>query len=156
MDNSPFGFEKPQDSPGFLLWQTAIVWQRAIKQVLDKHQLSHAQFVIMALLSWFEIQHESVNQCKIVAWSKLDKMTVSQALKKLSAEGFVKRQTSEKDSRAKTITLTPNGRLLINRIVPHIEATDAMFFATLNHSEQQHCMALLNKLILAVRNDERI
>ena len=35
MTNSPFGFDAPEDSPGFLLWQTTISWQRMIKQALE-------------------------------------------------------------------------------------------------------------------------
>ncbi|MFO1259445.1 MAG: hypothetical protein U1E78_13685 [Gammaproteobacteria bacterium] len=35
MSNLPFGFDTPQDSPGFLLWQTTMVWQRQIKKSLE-------------------------------------------------------------------------------------------------------------------------
>ncbi len=50
MTNPPFGFDAPEDSPGFLLWQTTISWQRMIKKALEPHDISHAQFVIMAIL----------------------------------------------------------------------------------------------------------
>lgn len=56
MSDIPFGFAKPEDSPGFLLWQTTIIWQRRIKKALESHDISHAQFVIMAILLWFETQ----------------------------------------------------------------------------------------------------
>jgi hypothetical protein len=32
---SAFGFEVPEASPGFLLWQTTTAWQRLIKKMLD-------------------------------------------------------------------------------------------------------------------------
>ncbi len=35
MTDSVFGFEQPEHSPGFLLWQTTITWQRLIKKALD-------------------------------------------------------------------------------------------------------------------------
>ena len=82
MSKTPFGFKTPEDSPGFLLWQTNTTWQRLIKKPLEQHNISHAQFVIMALLLWFEGQNTEVAQVDIVRMSKLDKMTVSKSLKK--------------------------------------------------------------------------
>ena len=72
----PFGFDRPEDSPGFLLWQTTMIWQRQIKRVLEAYDVSHAQFVIMATLMWFEAHNYDTTQISIVNWSKLDKMTV--------------------------------------------------------------------------------
>lgn len=52
MSKLPFGFEVPEDSPGFLLWQTTMIWQRQIKKALEQYNVSHAQFVMMATLIW--------------------------------------------------------------------------------------------------------
>ena len=103
MIDLPFGFDKPEDSPGFLLWQTTMVWQRLIKKALEAHDISHAQFVIMATLLWFEAHHYDTTQILIVNWSKLDKMTVSKSLKKLVVQGLVKRMEHQTDTRAKTV-----------------------------------------------------
>ena len=73
---SAFGFEAPEDSPGFLLWQTTITWQRLIKKALEAHDVSHAQFVVMAVLLWFEEHQEDPTQIAIARLSKLDQMTV--------------------------------------------------------------------------------
>jgi MarR family transcriptional regulator, organic hydroperoxide resistance regulator len=51
MSNLPFGFDRPEDSHGFLLWQTTMIWQRQIKQALEPYNISHAQFVIMATVN---------------------------------------------------------------------------------------------------------
>ena len=56
------GFDKPEDSPGFLLWQTSITWQRLIKKALDSYDISHAQFVILAITLWFEKRSEEVRK----------------------------------------------------------------------------------------------
>jgi len=42
-----------EDSPGLLLWQTTIFWQRMIKKALEPYGISHAQFVIMVILLWW-------------------------------------------------------------------------------------------------------
>ena len=54
MTKSSFSFDTPEKSPGFLLWQVSITWQRQIKVELDPHGISHAQFVILAVLLWCE------------------------------------------------------------------------------------------------------
>src|SRR5437762_11308565 len=131
MMNSVFGFDKPEDSPGFLLWQTTITWQRLIKKALDPYNISHAQFVILAITLWFESKNEEVSQSLIIRQSKLDKMTVSKALKKLVMKGYVKRLEHKHDTRVKAVFLTKKGRELISKLIPVVEKIDADYFGTL-------------------------
>ncbi|MES2212301.1 MAG: MarR family transcriptional regulator, partial [Pseudomonadota bacterium] len=113
MSKLPFGFEQPEDSPGFLLWQTTTVWQRQIKKVLETHEISHAQFVVMAIALWFSAHHDAPTQTSIIQLSKLDKMTVSKALKLLEVRKLIHRAEDKSDTRAKTVTLTKTGESLI-------------------------------------------
>lgn len=147
MNKLPFGFDKPRDSPGFLLWQTTMIWQRKIKKLLTPHELSHAQFVIMATLLWFEAKHYETTQKMIVEWTKLDKMTVSQALKNLTKRMLIQRYEHEKDTRFKTVHLTAEGKKLTSTLIPQIEKIDALFF---NENEKES-VKLFNKII----NDEK-
>jgi len=144
--SSPFGFEKPEDSPGFLLWQTTMMWQRLIKNALEPFGVSHSQFVIMAILMWFEQHEYDVVQVSIVEWSKLDKMTVSQALKKLATQHLVKRAEHKIDTRAKRVALTDKGKTLISKLVPIVESIDAEFFGAISKKDGQSLISLLHKL----------
>jgi DNA-binding MarR family transcriptional regulator len=146
MVKAPFGFETPEDSPGFLLWQTTITWQRLIKKALEPYQISHAQFVIMAILLWFEQHGYDTTQVLIVNWSKLDKMTVSQALKKLVTEGLVVRAEHKTDTRAKNVKLSSKGKVLVNKLVPKIEQIDEEFFGAVSQADQKSIIRILNKL----------
>ena len=147
MSNAPFGFEKPENSPGFLLWQTTMTWQRLIKKALEPCGISHAQFVVMALLMWFEKQGYDTTQIEIAQWSKLDKMTVSKALKKLATEGLLSRAEHTRDTRAKSVTLTAQGKALIRKLVPLVEQVDERFFSRVAVREQQTFMQLLTRLV---------
>lgn len=147
MSNLPFGFDKPQDSPGFLLWQTTMVWQRRIKRALDPYEISHPQFVIMATLMWFEAHHYDTTQILIVNWSKLDKMTVSKAVRKLDALGYVNRNEHKLDTRANRITLTEKGKKMVRKLVPIIEGIDNLFFGKTSAKEQKSLVHILAKLI---------
>ena len=146
MTDLPFGFDRPKASPGFLLWQTSITWQRRIRKALEPHGISHPQFVIMAIVLWLEAHEGPPSQTKLIQWSKLDKMTVSSCLKKLKSMGLVERKEDELDTRSKLVSLTQEGKTLIHQLVPIVEAVDAQFFGQLNDEEQQMLLKLLDKL----------
>jgi MarR family transcriptional regulator, organic hydroperoxide resistance regulator len=146
MGKLPFGFAKPKDSPGFLLWQTTTIWQRTIKKALEPHNISHGQFVIMATLLWFEAHHYDTTQIRIVSWTKLDKMTVSKSLKDLVLLGLVNRFEHQTDTRAKSVVLTDKGKILVQKLVPLVEGIDAEFFRAASPFEQQNLIQILNKL----------
>jgi len=153
MSNLPFGFDRPEDSPGFLLWQTAMIWQRQIKKALERYNISHAQFVIMATLMWFEAHHYNTTQILIVNWSKLDKMTVSKSLKKLVQMGFVNRMEHETDTRAKSVSLTDKGKDMVCTLVPIVEGIDSNFFNEASDQEQKSLINILAKLIAGTTDE---
>jgi len=146
MSNLPFGFDEPEESPGFLLWQTTISWQRLIKKALDPYDISHAQFVIMAIVLWFSGIKQNPNQILIARQSKLDKMTVSKSLKKLVAQGLIERTEHKTDTRAKSVHLTKKGRTLATKLVPIIEKIDAQFFSIIGKSNQRSLVKILANL----------
>lgn len=152
MTNSAFGFDKPEDSPGFLLWQTTITWQRLIKKALDTHHISHPQFVILAITLWFENKGEEVPQSLIIRQSKLDKMTVSQSLKKLVTDDYIKRIEHKEDTRAKSVTLTNKGMELITKLIPIVEKIDADFFGAIKKNDQRLLIDMLNNLVSRSEN----
>lgn len=146
MTDLPFGFDRPESSPGFLLWQTTMIWQRQIKKALEIHEISHAQFVIMATLLWFEAHNYDTTQTLIINWSKLDKMTVSKSLKKLVIMDLVNRIEHEADTRAKKVSLTKEGKKLVHKLVPIIEKIDENFFGKVSNLEQKNLINILSKL----------
>jgi DNA-binding MarR family transcriptional regulator len=143
----PFGFDRPEDSPGFSLWQTTILWQRKIKKALEKYDISHACFVIIATLYWFETKKCETTQIMISKWSKLDKMTVSKSIKLLVTKKLVQRQEAKQDSRAYIIHLSDQGKELVRKLVPMVEQIDAEFFSKLKPAEHDNFLSCLNQLV---------
>lgn len=149
MHNLPFGFDRPEDSPGFLLWQTTMIWQRQIKKALEPYDISHAQFVIMATLLWFDAHDYDTTQVSIVMQTKLDKMTVSKSLKRLVSLGFVNRIEHQSDTRAKNVTLTDKGKEMVGTLVPIVEGVDAKFFDRVSKADRQQLIKILSQLTQA-------
>lgn len=154
MPDPAFGFEKPEHSPGFLLWQTMVTWQRLIKKALDPYDISHAQFVILANVLWFEGVKKNPTQVLIVRSTKLDKMTVSKSLKKLVADGFIKRTEHAEDTRAKSVHLTAKGKAMASKLVPIVEKIDEGFFGVVSLSNQQSFVKILADLISKIEKAE--
>ena len=152
MAKSAFGFQAAEDSPGFLLWQTTLTWQRRIRRGLEPHGVSHAQFVILAVLLWFSERDVALNQTLVARQTKLDKMTVSKALKQLAADGHVRRSEDRRDPRANALQLTDKGRKLAMQLVPVVEAIDAQFFGALGAAHERQLTGLLRQ-VLADKED---
>ncbi len=153
MSNLPFGFDKPEDSPGFLLWQTTMIWQRQIKKALEQYNISHAQFVIMATLMWFKAHGYDTTQILIVNWSKLDKMTVSKSLKKLVQMELVNRIEHETDICVKSVLFTEKGKEMVRTLVPIVEGIDNSFFGKASVAEQKSLIHILAKLIAGTTDE---
>lgn len=153
MAKSSFGFNTPEESPGFLLWQVSITWQRLIKNVLEPYGISHAQFVILAVILWCEEMNHLPIQSFFVTKTKLDKMTVSASLKKLASLSLVKRNEHAKDTRAKSVVLTKKGRALTKKLVPLVEGVDKIFFGNIKKTDQSSLIHILNQLVSNSEND---
>ncbi|AYB29543.1 MAG TPA: MarR family transcriptional regulator [Chryseolinea sp.] len=148
-DNT-FSFDKAEDSPGFLLWQVTLLWQRELKKALEKHDLTHAQYVLMASIHWLALHHEQVTQIVLSAHTKIDPMTTSTVLRTLQAKGFLFRQEHATDTRAKTVGLTESGKKVIKQAVRTVEKFDATFFGPLG--EKTHDFN--KKLLLLLKQKE--
>ncbi len=74
-------------------------------------------------------------------------MTVSKSIKKLIIQGFVTRVEHAADTRAKWISLSEDGKALVQQIIPIVEHTDAPFFETVPKLEQQTFIRIVNQLV---------
>jgi DNA-binding MarR family transcriptional regulator len=127
-----FHFKSPNDSPGYLLGQLTMLWQRKLKKVLDPLDLTQTQFVLLAALGWLSKSNNAVTQVDIANQSNTDRMMVSKVLRTLEEKGFITRQEHETDTRAKTIRLTTKGEVVLQKAIIEVENADLNFFATLD------------------------
>jgi DNA-binding MarR family transcriptional regulator len=62
---------------------------------------------------------------------KMDAMTASSVLRKLETMGYVERQASKTDSRARSLRVTPAGKAIAGKAIRAVEQYDHDFFAYL-------------------------
>lgn len=123
-----FHFKSPEDSPGYLLGQLTILWQRKQKQVLDPLDLTQTQFVLLAALAWLSRERGIVTQIDIANQGNADRMMVSKVLRTLEEKKFITRQEHPTDTRAKTIRFTTEGEAVFRKALVSIEQADVEFF----------------------------
>lgn len=127
-----FYFKSPNDSPGYLLGQLTMLWQRKQKKVLDPLDLTHTQFALLCALAWLSNNSDNVTQIDIANQTNFDRMMVSKVLRTLEDKKFVTRQEHKTDTRAKTIRLTNMGQTVLQKAIIEVENADLDFFATLD------------------------
>jgi MarR family transcriptional regulator, organic hydroperoxide resistance regulator len=135
--DNPFQYEKAEDSSGFLLWQVTNLWQREIKKALEKYDLTHSQFVLMASIYWLSLHKQDVTQVVLSAHTKIDPMTTSTVLRTLQKKQFVKRHEHLTDTRAKSVVLTESGKKVIKLAVKTVEQFDNDFFKILGDKTRE-------------------
>lgn len=136
----------PDDSPGFLLWQVTNRWQAAQRVTLEPFELTHVQFVLLASLTWLDLDeaatHRPVTQRRLADQAATDPMMTSQVLRGLERRGLVQRAPHPADKRARALTVTPAGSALANLAVVAVEACDNAFFAILGKDKLAFTRAL--------------
>ena len=123
----------PQTSTGLMLWRVTNSWQREIRAALAPFDLTHVQFVLLAVLASLDGE-AAVTQRDLAERAVTDPMMTSQVLRTLEKKGLVERRQHPTDGRARILSITQEGLLLVNRANAVVEATDRDYFAPLGSS----------------------
>jgi DNA-binding MarR family transcriptional regulator len=148
-DNT-FSFKEAEDSSGFLLWQVTNLWQRELRKALEKYDLTHSQYVLLASTHWLTLQKKDVTQMMLSTHTKIDPMTTSTVLRNLQVKGLIQRQEHSTDTRAKTVALTQAGKQIIKQAVIAVEGFDQKFFSALGDD-----IRVFNKKLLELLSFKR-
>lgn len=121
-------FKESHQSVGLIFWKVSTLWQRKIKENLNKIDLTHTQFVILASIQELNERNEIITQKEISDFSFVDTMTVSSVLRLLEKKKLITRIPHPKDTRANKIEMTSEGEKIIHLAIPVVEAVDDEFF----------------------------
>jgi DNA-binding MarR family transcriptional regulator len=123
-----FGFEHPDQSIGHLLVRLSNLHQRKLNIELSKMNLTYVQFILLAGVYWLSMQHDDVTQIMLIKLTKSDKSMTSNVLKTLIEKKLIKRKEHSKDTRAKIVSITPDGKKIVREAVLLVEKLDSEFF----------------------------
>ena len=146
---SPFRHRAADDSAGFLLWKITALWQRRVAEALGELGITQTQYAMLASLRWFEEVKEPPTQAHLVDHAKIEKMTVSKAIRRLEVDGLVSRRQSSSDNRAITVRFTTRGRQIVRRAIVSVENVDEEFFSCLTDNQRATYKMLTATIVAA-------
>ena len=142
----PSQFKTPSESPGFLLWKVSNLWQQKQREALSKLDLTHVQFVLLAVLGWFSRVEAHVSQASLARHAGTDEMMTSTVVRTLEKKGLLKRLKHPTDTRARVLQLTPRGEQAMGEALKVVEQVDRDFFKP---TQSKDLLNLLGSLLSA-------
>jgi DNA-binding MarR family transcriptional regulator len=115
-------------------------------QIMDRFGLSRPGFVILFSLS----QQDGLVARDICLVTGLPKNSISRAVTELEAKGLIARDTDAADRRAKPLNLRPEGRALLDEVVPLFRARQTAMLAALDPEEAAEFDRLMTKVVFAM------
>ncbi len=119
---------QPDSDIGMLLWQASNKWQRELKKVLDKHNLTHVQYILLAGTLLLNNMKKDTTQMSLAVFAGSDKMMASKVLRTMEKKRLIKRRESLRDSRAMQIEITSFGKVTLSKAADEVKKFDKLFF----------------------------
>ena len=93
-----------------------------------------------------------IDQRTLAASIGFDTSTIGGVVDRLEARGWVKRQVSPEDRRARLLQVTPEGKQLLQELSVSVLSTQERILAPLPEAERQEFLRML-KVLVATNND---
>jgi DNA-binding MarR family transcriptional regulator len=127
----------PQNAPdphqveGFLLWKSALRWEKSVSAKFQPFGLSQSESFYLICLWGLQETTSEVTQTQLAYHIGATTMNASKILRSLEKKQFVTRKKA-KDSRAKALEITTNGKQLLLETAPVLWQANLEFFGKQN------------------------
>lgn len=118
--------------------------------VQKRFGLSRVEFVVIYSLMLMD----GVTASEIASSTAFPKNTLSRAVGRLETLGLIARGMGSEDRRAQPMTLTGQGRAVLDEAVPHFIALEQEMLAPLSLVEREQLATLMAKVVLAMFHGE--
>ncbi|MAY32777.1 MAG: MarR family transcriptional regulator [Rhodovulum sp.] len=95
-----------------------------------------------------------IDQASIAAQIAYDRATIGGVIDRLEQKGWIKRTISNRDRRAREVTLTPIGRDILERAIPVVSALQADILPGLSNDEASHLRDLIERTTKTIDSDK--
>ena len=136
-------FKQPEDSLGYLLWQTAHGWMRRLNSELVAMGLTHLQMIALGSTAWLTRTSGPPSQARLAKFCAMDPMLISKVVRTLEKKQAIVRTPDPHDTRSRLLSVTDEGNRVILRCIPVIERAYENFFAPVGDNEPQFHDTLL-------------
>jgi DNA-binding MarR family transcriptional regulator len=130
-------FKSPEDSLGYLLWQTAHGWMRRLNSALLQIDMTHLQMIALGSTLWLTRIGGAPSQARLAKFCAMDPMLISKVVRMLEKKRAIVRTPDPRDTRSKLLSVTDEGQHIILQCLPIIERAYENFFAAVGENEVQ-------------------
>lgn len=146
-------FKQPEDSLGYLLWQTAHGWMRRLNSALLEADMTHLQYIVLGSTLWLTRTGKPPSQARLAQFCAMDPMLISKVVRALERKQAIRRAPDPRDTRSKLLTLTDEGVAIILRCIPLVERAYEGYFAPIEAREREFHATLMG-LFQSMKPDE--
>jgi len=138
---------QPNEMPGHLVRRfQQIAVAVFLAEVEDAgFDLTPVQYAALATIS----TNPAIDQITLAGLIAYDRTTITGVVDRLVQKSLVVRETSSRDRRARELKITDEGRKVLRKITPAVEAAQRIMLRGLSEREATELMRLLQKAIAA-------
>jgi DNA-binding MarR family transcriptional regulator len=91
--------------------------------------------------------HPGIDQTTLMRIIAFDRSTIGEVLGRLEAKRLVKRGVAKRDRRARVLYITAEGRRLLAKLTPRVNAAQRTIMAPLGPAERNQFMQIMRRLV---------
>jgi DNA-binding MarR family transcriptional regulator len=129
-------------SPSHLLHRVLQLALDIYAEETGKGALTQRQYAVLAAASTLD----GASQTDLVRMTGIDRSTLADMVARMIEKGWLGRERSQTDARAKTVSLTDKGRAALKEIAPKVQAADDRILANLVSSRRSGFISALAAL----------
>ncbi len=126
-------------------------YNATLRQDLREHGLTTPQVRALAVLS---VITDGVPISNLSVYTVIEQSTMSRTIDALEAQGLVRREPGESDSRVRKVFLTDEGRAEFSRAWPFMHDVFETMFDGIDDAEYAALIATLQKMLKNIRRHE--
>jgi DNA-binding MarR family transcriptional regulator len=134
-----------RDAPGHLLRRCHQRSEELFTEALGSDGPTRQQIALLVTVC----QHPAASQAELVNLTGIDKNTLTQMIKRLTARGLLERRRGEHDARTNEIHATPAAVRLLEAVMPSVRRVQERILEPLPKNLRpvfQHCLRLISGL----------
>ena len=153
--NSPLSHPTQSEAPVSFSLETSLthLLHRAGQCATDAFQrfagdqpVTARQFAVLMAVA----RMDGASQMDVVKMTGIDRSTLADMVARMLVKGLLERQRSKLDGRAYALSLTAEGRAVLDRSIPAASRADAFLLSTLDTVQRDQLVTVLDKLLQSV------
>lgn len=112
--------------------------------------LTARQFAVLSSVA----QHEGLSQTDLVRLTGIDRSTLADVVQRLLRRGIIQRERTMQDGRTYAVTLSTQGRELLDAIKPYVRRADRAVLSCLGDEDGKLAAQILSRLLRKTGGEE--